>query len=312
MAAITRDDLNAGVMQTYLKRKTLDNLEPQLYFYQFGEKPLWERGYQTIAWARFDQIAGSSVTKGTSANDGVTPADTAFNATVISVTPFQLRIVITLADMVIDGNVINFVNGAAEEIAYAMGRRIDYEIQSVLVLGTNYIYAGVATTRAALASGDELDMDTVDAGVTYLDSVSAPRFPDGYFRTVIHSFVARDLRRDVGTTGNWLEINKYTSPEKMYNGEIGALSGARFVQSPFVQQVAANKFPTYLIARGAYGVPTFQSLKAYITDMKSSDSDPLAQRTKVGAKMAFNSIILQEARLLRIESWTDGVVLDVT
>jgi N4-gp56 family major capsid protein len=63
-------------------------------------------------------------------------------------------------------------------------------------------------------------------------------------------------------------------------------------------------YPTLVLGRGAYGVPSLNSLQTFITPRTASDSDPLAQRVKVGAKVAFVAKILQEQAMCRIESAT--------
>ena len=80
--------------------------------------------------------------------------------------------------------------------------------------------------------------------------------------------------------------------------------GVRVIKSAFIQTFASTVtvYPTYVVGEGAYGVPMLQKLQAYITPRSASDSDPLAQRVKVGAKVAFESIILQQDALVRIES----------
>jgi len=50
-----------------------------------------------------------------------------------------------------------------------------------------------------------------------------------------------------------------------------------------------------------FAVPELQSLQTFITPAQSSDSDPLMQRRKVGWKVNFKSVILNEAFVERIE-----------
>jgi hypothetical protein len=45
-------------------------------------------------------------------------------------------------------------------------------------------------------------------------------------------------------------------------------------------------------------------MQSFITPRTASDSDPLAQRVKVGAKIAFVAKRLQENAMVRIESGT--------
>jgi len=43
-------------------------------------------------------------------------------------------------------------------------------------------------------------------------------------------------------------------------------------------------------------------MQAFITPRSATDSNPLAQRVKVGAKVAFASVILYQKGIVRIES----------
>lgn len=300
--AVNRGELNSGVLQTWLKREVLENFEPNLYFYKAGEQPSVESGYNTIGWAKFSQIDEDNITEGTDADDGVSPTPIAFNATVITATPAQYRVVVSLSDMLIELNVINFLKGAAREVGAAMARRIDKVIQTTIMAGTNVVYGGGKTARTALAATDVLTAQLLNKANALLEARYAPKI-DGYYMAYAHPYQIYDLRSETGT-GNWLEVNKYVTPDKIFRGEIGMLSNIRIVMAPFVQKFSStvDVYPCLVLGRGAYGVGTFQSLQTYITPAVASDSDPLAQRRKVGAKVAFATKRLQENAMLRIET----------
>lgn len=300
--ALTRSELNSGVLQTWLKREVLQNFEPNLYFYKGGEQPSVEAGYNTLGWAKFTQIAETDVTEGADTTDGVTPASIDFDATVITTTPKQYRVVISLSDMLIDLNVINFLSGAAREVGAAMARRIDKEVQTVIMAGTRVIYGGAKTARTALAATDVLTAAKLNQANSLLEARFATKI-DGYFIGYAHPYQIYDLRSESGT-GNWLEVNKYVTPDKIFKGEIGMLSNIRIVMAPFIQKFSStvDVYPCLVVGKGAYGVGTFQSMQTYLTPATPSDSDPLAQRRKVGAKVAFGSIILQQDGMIRIET----------
>lgn len=302
MPAVARNDLNSGVLQTYLLRKTLEVFEPNLYFWKMGEKPMVEDGYNTIAWAKFDQIAASAITTGTTSNDGVTPAETDFDATVVSTSPIQYRVVVSLSDMVIERNVIGFLEGASVAVGDAMARKIDAVIQTEIMAGTNVYYGGAAGNRAALAATDVLTTTMLNKASAKLENGDAPKI-DGYFVAVIHPFQLYDLRAST-SAGGWLDVNKYVTPEKVFKGEIGALFGVRVVVSSHVQTFASTVtvYPALVFGKGAYGVGSFQTMKVYVTPAVASDSDPLAQRRKVGAKVGFAAKRLQETAMVRLET----------
>lgn len=300
--ALTRSELNEGVLQTWLKREVLENFEPNLYFYKAGEQPSVEAGYNTIGWAKFDQIDEDSVTTGSTSTDGVTPTAIDFDATVITATPVQYRIVVSLSDMLIDLNVINFLKGAAREVGAAMARSIDKTIQTTIMAGTYVIYGGSVSARTSLAATDVLTAAKLNQANALLEARYAPKI-DGYYVGYAHPYQIYDLRSESGT-GNWLEVNKYATPDKIFKGEIGMLSNIRIVMAPFIQKFTStvDVYPCLVLGKGAYGVGTFQNLQTYITPAVPSDSDPLAQRRKVGAKVAFAAKRLQESAMIRIET----------
>jgi len=302
MAAVTRNDENAGVLQTWLSRQVLKNFEPNLYFHKAGKKPDTPSGYNTIGWAKFTQIDESSVTTGTSSTDGVTPDDTAFNATVITATPVQYRIVVSLSDMLIELNVINFLTGAAVEVGSAMARKIDAVIQTTIMAGTNVIYGGANTARTALDATDVMTATLLNRASAKLESWYAPKI-DGFYVAYIHAYQLFDLRNEAGV-GNWLEVNKYARPEQIFKGEIGMLNGVRVILAPFTKTFTSTVtvYPALVLGAGAYGVADFQTLRSYVTPAVSSDSDPAAQRRKVASKIAFAAKILQQNSMVRIES----------
>lgn len=302
MTQIVRNDLNAGLLQTWLYRKTLENFEPNLYFHKLGELPTVESGYNTVSWAKFDQIAASSVTTGTTSTDGTTPADTAFNATAITADCVQYRIVVSMSDLVIENNVIPFFAGATRAVGDAMARKIDAVIQTEVMAGTNVYYASATQERTALLASHVLTAGLLNKASAKLESFDAPKF-NGMYVAVITPAQLYDLRNDT-TAGGWLDTNKYANPEQIFKGEIGALFGIRIVVSSHVQTFASSTtvHPCIVLGRGAFGVGSWQSLRVYATPAVPSDSDPLAQRRKVGAKVAFAAKRLQENAMVRIET----------
>lgn len=299
--------MNANVLQTYLNRVTLEILEPELFLWKLGEKPMVEDGYNTIAWAKFDKLASSLVTAGTTSNDGVTPSDTAFNATVVSVTPTQYRIVVSLSDLVIERNVINFLSGAAESVGRSMARKIDDVIQTTVMAGTNVLYA-TGSARTDIGSTNKLTADMLNKASAFLDGKFALKQETGNYVAVTHPFCVYDLR-SVSSAGAWMDSTKYARPDQIFKGEIGMLSNVRIIVAPNINTFSSTTtvYPTLVFGKQAYGVSSFQTLQTFVTPAVASDSDPLAQRRKVGAKVAFGVVRLQEDCMVRIETAATAV-----
>ncbi len=207
--------------------------------------------------------------------------------------------------MLLDTSAINFVQGSAKEIGSNMARIIDNIVQTEVMAWDNVIYSGTATARTEVdTTNDLLDLEDLIRAYTTLEVANAPKIW-GYFVAILHPHVVYDLKKDTAVTG-FIETNKYVMPEKMIKWEIGAINGVRIVVSSNVQTFAstATVYPTLVMGWGAYWVPTLNGLKTFITPRTASDSDPLAQRVKVGAKIAFVAKRLQEDAMVRIESAT--------
>lgn len=297
----------AEYMQNYLNKKVIENLEPNLYFTQYGEKAMAPDGYLTVSWARFDQmtytIAQATLTEGT------TPTEKALTSTVVQASPVQYGMFVILSDLLLKTSPItDILSKAGREIAANMMRVVDKVVQAQLATGTNVIYANGKASRAALAAADVVTGTDLAKANTKLNSLNAKAISQGCFIGICHSFVAGDIRNS--SSGLWLEANKYTTNETILNGETGKLQGIRIVETSNIDTFASTTtvYPLYVIGEGAYGVTDWQAMETYFKPVGASGSaDPLNQRATVGAKISFAAKILQNNALLRIESGATAV-----
>lgn len=302
MATTTRANIDASgsSLQTWLDREVLENFEPNLYFYGMGKKPVMPSGYNTLAFTKPSQLTVDYATA--ELTEGTTPSEQAFTYTTINVTPKQYGLYVTISDMLRDASAVNVIWDAAREVGNNMARIIDSAIQNVIKDGTNVTYAGGAADRVSLASTDTMvgtDLATIS---TKLEARDAKKF-DNWYVAVMHPNVYHSLKIDTAT-GGFIDSSKYATPEKIFKWEVGMLWGVRLVVSSNVKTFASTVtvYPTYILWQDAYWVAELQSLQTYVAGWTATDSDPLAQRVKVGAKVAFNSIILQEDAMERFES----------
>lgn len=82
-----------------------------------------------------------------------------------------------------------------------------------------------------------------------------------------------------------------------------APTGAEAV-APVSPADGINVYPGFVVGKGAFGTCTLNgmALQTFVTPKGPSDSDPLAQRRKVGAKYARKSFILDSAFIERFET----------
>ena len=309
MAANNRNDFSSsGILQEWLTRQFLQNFNANLYYAQFAETPDNPEGYDTLRWAKFTAIAESSVTTGTTSDDGVTPSDVSVAVTSVSTTPTQYRIVCNLSDLLLSDNPLPLLQKTAERVGYVLSLKVDSVIQTTIMAGSNVIFAGGKSSRTALAATDVLTVNLLNQAAAKLNSYDSPTF-DGYYVAVIHPYQLYDLRAATTVNASFIDIAKYATPDKIYKGEIGAFSGVRLMVSshvnPFTSTVSV--YPCLVIGQQGYGLGWRQRPQVFITDMVPSDSDPAAQRRKVSAKAAFGVARLQENSLVRIETGVSSI-----
>ena len=109
----------------------------------------------------------------------------------------------------------------------------------------------------------------------------------------------------------FVEVVKYKNPERIYNGEIGALEGVRFVETTeakiFAEAGASgiDVYSTLILAANAYATTKIKGggLETIIKQLGSAGTaDPLDQRATVGWKALKVTEILSQQYMVRIES----------
>ncbi len=304
---VKRSDLNSGILQEYLNRKTIENLDKTCKFVQFGEKPVVQSGYNTIRWAKFTRLDATNVSD---ISEGTNPDGVDFDATSITATPSQKGIVVKLTDLTISNTVIPFLKGAAERIGVAMAEKIDSSIQATLLAGATNIKYGPTFNQTAENNVTGSDIATGAALAKWYaflkDKGAHPFDGDGSYVAIIDVPTYYDLMSDT-STGSWIDTSKYATPNKIFAGEVGKLFGIRIVVSnnitthPNTASTPVTMHPIYVFGKGSYGVANWQNMNIMISPDQPSTSNPLNLYRTVGAKVAFGSAILQQDALLIVE-----------
>ena len=125
-------------------------------------------------------------------------------------------------------------SAAANIVGYNAGISIDTVISNVLAAGTNVIYGGggasTPSARIDLAVDDEITANDVRKTVAALRKANSVSF-NGMYMGFIHPDVSFDLRSETGVA-SWRDPHVYSDPANIYNGEIGAFEGVRFIETP--------------------------------------------------------------------------------
>ena len=301
------NDLSAE-MKTYYCKQLLEDAKPNLVHDQFGQKRgIPRNGGKTIEWRKFSSLPVAT----TPLTEGVTPDGNKLNVTPITATVQQYGDYIVQTDVLELTSIDNTILQATRVLGSQAGLTLDTIVRDQINAGTNVIFAGNGntqpTSRATLTADCKLNVEIVFRAARNLKRQNAPKI-NGDYVAVIHPDVAFDLMR----CDEWIEAHKYTTPENIYNGEIGKIGNVRFVESTQSKIFAGEGCPdglavysTLVMGADAYGVVDIEGGGLeHIVKQKGSGgvSDPLNQRSSIGWKAMSVARILDETRIVRIES----------
>ena len=196
------------------------------------------------------------------------------------------------------------------------GLTMDTIVRDILCAGTNVMYApkinastGAETpvnSRANLDATAVLTVDLVQQVVARLRAFNTPRI-NGSYVAIIHPYAEYDIMRDP----EWIDPHKYKDTTNLYEGEIGMISGVRFVESTEAKiwrgtgcPSNLSVFGTLFFGENAYGVTDVEGggLQTIVKQKGSAGTaDPLDQRSSVGWKAIETAEILMQPYMIRVE-----------
>ena len=297
-------------MKTFYDKTLITLASPYLVHDQFGQKrDIPKNGGKIIEFRRFSSLPKAL----TPLTEGVTPTGNKLNVSSVSATVEQYGDYIEQSDLLELTAVDNTIIEATKQLSAQAGLTMDTIVRNEIVGGTNVLYCPkvsadgtetAVTSRSVIDKTSLLRVKDVFKAAAELKAMNAPKI-DGYYVGIIHPYVAYDLMQEAGN--QWMEVQKYATPENMLNGEIGCLGGVRFVESTeakiWKDGDSPAVFATLIIGADAYGVTSVTGGGVeHIVKQKGYGNDPLNQRSSIGWKGLKTAKRLVEEYLVRIES----------
>jgi N4-gp56 family major capsid protein len=126
---------------------------------------------------------------------------------------------------------LNLDTAIPREVGAHMEESVDIIARDVLVAGTNVLYGGAATSRVTVAAGHIITANNVRRARAALAGKNTPAPPGStMYVGFIHPDVNYDLQAESGQQA-WSAPHVYQDTNAIYTGEIGSLSGVRFVEN---------------------------------------------------------------------------------
>lgn len=299
-------------MKTFYSKYLIENAKPALVYDQFGQKHnIPKNGGKTIEFRKYSPLPKAT----TPLTEGVTPAGKALTVSTVTATVKQYGDFVPLTDMLLLTAIDNNLVQALDLLGAQAGATLDTVTREILMGGTSVQYAeGQVTSRETLTAEHKLTVKAVRLAARFLKKQNAPKIDGGYV-AIIHPDIAYDIQDDP----DWKEWNKYTTSDKMFQGEIGKIANVRFVETTeakiFAKAGASNQdvYATLVLGANAYGTTNIEGggLETIVKQLGSGGTeDPLNQRGTAGWKATKTAVRLVEQFMVRIEtgsSFSDGV-----
>ncbi len=215
-------------MKTYYHKNLIKTIGPNLIHDQVCEKkdiPL--NSGKSIEFRRYDDLDASieaAVLRETEIPTGQALTETAITATIGEYGRY-VKVSDTLDMTSIDQPVLN----AQEKTGQQAAMISDKITREVLNEGTNVLYANGGTSRHTLTVENTLHLTDIFKMAAMLRGDDVPKFGDAYI-AIIHPHISYDLMTEVKEPA-WIDVNKYTSNEKILDGELGKIGGVRFLET---------------------------------------------------------------------------------
>ena len=237
MAYTTTSSLDFA--QTAYDRMAYFDLRPELYFDAAADiKPSAQSmPGASVVWTIVHDlaIASSAINESTD----VTPVAMSDSQVTVSLAEFGNAVNTTAklrgeAFVEIDPVVAN-------AIGFNAGVSIDEVAKLILQAGTNVVYATgtgtLPTSRATVTSTNTILAANIRYAKTFLRVNNVATF-GGYYICYINPNVSYDLTSETGEQ-SWRAPHDYSQPGEIWQGEVGAFEGFRFIETPRAPLFAA-------------------------------------------------------------------------
>lgn len=238
-------------VEAYIANETLPLARRRLVAYRFGDPLKLPKGrgvvYQAARWNRVPLPF-------TSLSEGVPPIGQQMSVTMVSATAVQWGDKITITD-VAEMTIKHPMFQIAKELCtLAVAETLERNTYNNLMAGTQVNYVNSRGARSSLVAGDVLNIHEFNRMDGALETLGAPRFsgdeqtdkweeaesggarasddPRGmpHYAAIIHTLCVQDVREN----STFVLASSYSDINKLYNAEIGQLSGIRFCASNMV------------------------------------------------------------------------------
>lgn len=291
-------------MSIYYDKRFLERAKLMLK-YDVGAvvKPLPQNSGKTVYFNRMTPLAVAT----TPLTEATNPSDVNMSSTIVSATVAEYGNWTKVGSLYETTSIDVGLREHVDVHAQNGGETIDTLIKNELDGGgTSQIVNSLAVS--AVTATDIIDGFEIRKANRTLKLNKAMPFENGYFRSVIPTSVAQDLRGDT----EWLDAYRYTDASNIQSGLIGRLHGVEFFETnnEVVDADAGSGnvdvYTTFIFGANAYGMVDIGTGSEPVIIYKRPDSNdtsnPLNMFSTVGWKVNFVAKVLNSNWLIELKT----------
>ena len=230
------------LLESYLQRKALENVQPNLGYLADAEKIAQPKNNgKFVTFFRYSELP--AVTQ--PLYEGKTPDGQKLEETAFSVTTHQYGRHMEYTDELDLWHVDSKSKAMSERLNRQARLSIDTVGRDQIMAGLNVMYPGSVASRAALTKSNILTYAVIKKAVRNLKRKGAQPFSDGFF----HAKIDQDTYYDLTQDQHWNDVSTYISDDRVQKYELGNIYKVKFFE---VDNGKVFKAETYIYGSKEY------------------------------------------------------------
>jgi N4-gp56 family major capsid protein len=301
--ALTDSSALSSVLEAALQSKVLEPLRAALVYANkaWAEMGTFKPGTDIIKFGAIGELSVAT----TPLTEGSPPTAVALSITTTSVAAAQFGNLIDVTDLAKVKSPYDLAMAGSEKLARNAAETIDQLTRDeIAASGTFFTVDPADVLRTSIGVTDKVTAAVLTRMRAKMFQGKIP-LAGRYYYLLVSPSTGYDIRSDSGA-GNFLDVNKYTDPSGIKDGEIGTMAGFRIIEVVNAPTFASTQLVQASIAFGSlpgWGWGDLQTLTTHDVPPGGDHSDPLGQSHKMGWKCDFGVAALSNARYFRLESF---------
>jgi N4-gp56 family major capsid protein len=310
MSAQTTSGLSQE-MSTYYEKVFLARAEYEYIFNQGAQmRSMPANEGKTVNFTRHTPLATAT----TALTEGTNPAEVNLTATTVAATLAEYGNTVKISRFLSLTSIDANNKEKIEVVGQNMGETLDELVRNELFTGATAQYAGGKASLSLVGITDVLSVAEIRKGVRTLKKNKARRYQDRQGSWILKA--GPDSTYDLTTDSTFLSADIYDNgADKLYNGELGTILGARVIESPNQKESvdggasSADLIHNFLHGSDAFGCIDLVGDKPQlyiIPNTKIDSNNPAGRFSTVAWATTFVAKTLNSTWLLDIVSGATG------